>query len=389
MGNNAIIFGAGASYSAGVPMLDTFIEKLRGYALRKLDDSKNPLSENDIKIFEKAMKVMYALNEYHARAAFNDRNLEDLLSILSFSILGQDNSDRTNLESMVDAIVRTIELSCKVKHDGRLNVAQTEGSSLYRQFWDSLFMEWSKSRNNPVIISLNYDLVLERSLFQMLITRDRVPSKFPFDGVILDYKYEYLTSYSYKLIEAVYYTDPPSRGTGLKECNQNELKRPIVIEILKLHGSLNFPSTSIPKSSGVPTTVVEKPLLVPPVSNKLINNEMTNVWNSALKHLREVKNLIIVGYSLPRSDVYMQFFLKTALGPNKDFDKLIIFNPTLFEGSAEATEMEQRYSSCFSEQLRKYIYYRPREISGRSNLRLGTFEHFVEALSVDDHGLFF
>jgi hypothetical protein len=392
MADNVILFGAGASFDAGVPLLGNFIEKMKGYALRGMDDKRQPLSESDIQVFKKAWNAIYSLNEYHARAAFDDRNLEDLLSILSFSTLGQDNADRAKLDALIDAIVRTIELSCTVVHDDINPTYHSEyETDLYVIFWRLLFREWKTRKTNPVLISLNYDLVLERSLFNSLTRKLIDNPAFSFDGVVLDYKYSYSPRISYKIAVKELereFVDQYGFQTSLVPCNEDQLEKPFVLEILKLHGSLNFPSNLTQNTVSTPISSVEKPLIVPPITNKLINDDMTSVWNSAFNHLREVKNLIIVGYSLPRSDVYMQFFLKSALGPNKDFDKLLVFDPLLFQVNNDAKEMKQRYASCFSEQLRNYIIDKP-DLIATPSMHAGTFRHFVDVLDRNPDYLFF
>jgi hypothetical protein len=88
------------------------------------------------------MLVREELDSYHGRAAFNDRNIEDLLSILSFNVIAGGKKDKQKLTTVSNAIARTIELLCSVKHPG-INFSRsrvvTEGQDLYRDFWHSIF----------------------------------------------------------------------------------------------------------------------------------------------------------------------------------------------------------------------------------------------------------
>ena len=54
------------------------------------------------------------------------------------------------------------------------------------------------------------------------------------------------------------------------------------------------------------------PLIVPPTWNKTDNVEIVGVWNQAIKELSEAQNIIIIGYSLPKTDLFFQYLL--ALG---------------------------------------------------------------------------
>jgi len=360
MTDNVIIFGAGASVDAGIPLLGNFVEKMWEFAVTGKQDGKE-LSADDKQIFSEAIKVRNELDGYHGRASFNDRNIEDILSILSFNMMGGDESDIAKLNWIIKAIARTIELTCLVKHDGGLNRIQGD-AWVYQQFWKSLFKRFSSTPESfPSIISFNYDLVMERSLFQTLINTSfnntNADSGFPFDGITLKYQYKLVDDISY-FVKNTRYDYPDSNefnrqkaGTKLVKCATGDIKNPINIEILKLHGSLNFPSNQKTEYAVFnPTTPVQDPYIVPPNINKSISNDQT-MWGIGLRRLREAKNIIIVGYSMPQTDIYIQYFIKAGIGPNVNLNKIIVFNPTLFTSGKENDEMRERFGNCFSPQL--------------------------------------
>src|SRR5574341_1677759 len=170
MTDNVIILGAGASVDAGVPLLGNFVNKMLEYGLKGRIGT-NTLSSDDKRIFDEAMKVRSELDGYHGRAAFDDRNIEDILSILSFNLMVGEKDERNKLDWMTRAIARTIELTTTVKFDNRKirEIQKEEGMGPYLDFWQSLFRHFSNQNDLPAIITFNYDLVLERSLFQLLI----------------------------------------------------------------------------------------------------------------------------------------------------------------------------------------------------------------------------
>jgi hypothetical protein len=173
----------------------------------------------------------------------------------------------------------------------------------------------------------------------------------------------------------------------------------VEIPYLKLHGSLNWdkrwPTQSSAESgqkirTGVfPTKVVEQPLILPPVFNKMNSSAVNGVWKTALEALRHAKNIIIVGYSLPKTDIYMQYFLKSAVGPNSSLQRIIVFDPVLFKDGKESEEMKQRYLECFSPQFTGRITFRPTSAVSVGGKRAGTFQHFVQTLQSGPKGLFF
>src|SRR5207302_40746 len=84
--NNVILFGAGASVDAGIPLLGNFVDTMLSYAMRgKVGTTL--LSEPDKAILTSANKIRIELEGYSSRAYFDSRNLEDILSLLSFEAL--------------------------------------------------------------------------------------------------------------------------------------------------------------------------------------------------------------------------------------------------------------------------------------------------------------
>jgi len=74
----------------------------------------------------------------------------------------------------------------------------------------------------------------------------------------------------------------------------------------------------------------------------------------------------------------MQYFLKTALGPNLNLNRIFVFDPVLFRDEPTSKEMVDRYANCFSPQLQKRIVFKPGRASDK--VRDGSFTHFVENL---------
>ena len=386
MTDNIIILGAGASVDAGIPLLANFVEKMWEFAITGKHNGQT-LSDEDKKIFAEAIKVKNELDGYHGRAAFNDRNIEDILSILSFNLIGGKKSDLEKQKWFIRAITRTIDLTCNVQHDGTLNRVQQNGHQVYGEFWRGLFERFKNSASSfPTIISFNYDLVLERSLLQTVIGTGYKPhsSRFPYDGINLRYHYNFVKDLRFK-VKYVPFTvtrgDDFGREDGMiLEATDEILRNLVNIEILKLHGSLNFPSKK--DDSFSPAKIASDPYILPPVINKWVGKNEETIWSTGLQRLREAKNIIIVGYSLPQTDIFMQYFLRAGVGPNLNLNKIIVHNPILYRSGAENELMRERYGNCFSPQLQSRIIFNPVDFS-KPTLN-GTFEGFVERLDNAD-----
>jgi len=401
MVDNVIILGAGASHDAGIPLLSGFAERMWGYAIRGKNGDE-PLSDADHHVFKKAIEVRNELDGYHGRATFDDRNIEDILSILSFNFIGGRRSDRDKFNWIVKAIARTIELSCTVRHSGRLNRIEESGPPVYRHFWDKIFNFAGDAGEMPTIITFNYDVVLERSLLQLLVnTRyDQYRRRFPFPGINLRYHFDHIGDISLRIKYVTFgELKDKRRGTTLERVSGADIEGAAEVEILKLHGSLNFPKNRTATQELPLTAALEDPLILPPIFDKLTTPAPRKMWKVALERLREAKNIVIVGYSLPQTDIYMQYFLKTAVGPNIDLNRIYVFDPVLFAGDQRAQDMVDRYLSCFAPQMRDRIEFLPGSGTPQTAVATtttvatavpnGTLQHFVDMVGKDDNPVFF
>lgn len=367
-----MFLGAGFSHAAGVPLMGQFVERMWEFAAKEATAGVK-LSDADAEIFRNAMNVFAELDTFHGRAEFDDRNIEDVLSILSFNALSGEPGSTRNLGEVNRAIGRTIELTCEVKHPGlppdEVYTVVEDGPRGYGTMWQRLFERLSDGEELPIIITTNYDLVLERSLFQTLISThfDGQANTLPFDQITLRYHSRNVDALRYDVDYHQFrkWTNEmpaPVRGTVLK-ASQTVSDQNLDITVLKLHGSLNFPlrKPELPydSSSLNPVAAVDDPSILPPIFNKGPGRNAEPVWRQALKALREAKRLTFVGYSLPRTDIYMQYFIKAALGPNRDLDRIAFLDPVLYEGSERTQDMENRYRACFSPQIQKRLSFRP------------------------------
>lgn len=400
MADNVFILGAGFSCDAGIPLMSSFVEKMWEIARRKRSPlDGNPLNQNDQELFDQATELIKDLDSYHGRANFDDRNIEDLLSILSFQQIAGGRGSKTSLEKITKAIARTIELTCKIKDRnliGRPVNTSNEGESTYKLFWEALFNAYRKHKVMPTLITFNYDLVLERSLVALLTGSKYDPQweekKFPVNSFGINYFNKSADKpVAYRVAPVTYNarTDRNPIGTvhGQKLTSLPDGQAPaLTIPLLKLHGSLNFSKDS--KADINLETAVDDPQILPPLFNKNTAALGSAMWAQALKELRDAKNVVVVGYSLPQTDIYMQYFLRAALGPNVDLNKITVYDPSLFGGHIAGDGLKRRYQECFSPQLQRRIEFNP-IVASNFGAQSGTTKHFVHDLVNHPESLMF
>ncbi len=389
--DNVFLLGAGFSADAQVPMMQGFMDKM--WTLARTGRCRNvAIPQSQLAVLEEALKVREELDGYHGRAALDVWNIEDILSILSFS-------SKKRLDDMTKAIAQLIELTCTIKHDGKLNNHSDE-FTIYSRFWRAL-IKWADDRGRPVppILTFNYDLVLERSLLRALVGKYyRHSVKFGHEAVEVSYSGAVCEDIRLRCITGTWRDENFREEHGLiledipadSTLNTDKLLR---LQILKLHGSVNFPrpkrkATDARLGSQVLTTPLEDPLILPPIFNKATDAVGKEVWTQALQVLRSCKRLIICGYSLPATDIYMQYFLKAALGPNQDLDHIYVFDPVLHgeDQAIAGRALRERYACNFSQPIQRRIQFQP--IPAPNSLH-GTAMHLVWLLEQQPNAILF
>lgn len=99
-----------------------------------------------------------------------------------------------------------------------------------------------------------------------------------------------------------------------------------------------------------------KPLIVPPVSNKMIhkNSFLKNQWLIAKEALRNASELIFIGYSFPPTDYYSEWlFRQMNFLEEKPSLKITIVNP---DYSKKTSLVKKRYDSLFKDH--KIIHFK-------------------------------
>ncbi len=71
------------------------------------------------------------------------------------------------------------------------------------------------------------------------------------------------------------------------------------------------------------------PLIVPPVARKKIAEDMVirHVWGLARRKLQSAKKLVVIGFSLPPSDFYVEWMLRSST-THLGRDTICVVNPS-------------------------------------------------------------
>ena len=231
-------------------------------------------------------------------------------------------------------------------------IAPSQKSYLYRMV-RSLILDHSVSPHDISFITFNYDLHIERTLNALQRSSSIKKSLRP----LITFPHCYKLS-GHKQ------SSPPKSAQKFSTAETAFSG----IEVLKLHGSLNWfsvhetdaPSphdlirkdhnlwiTSRQKMTIDMTITIDKkrrytfPLVVPPVVNKasILHDSMAEIWKRALDCLKEANKVVVYGYSCPQADQESANLITRALRNSSKLDDLSIVDPstTAFDRFASLT----------------------------------------------------
>jgi hypothetical protein len=298
-----LLLGAGASKGAleesrpGPPIdLDFFdvANSLKGHGT-------SPISKRVLRsvweLYSKTSGV--GLEEYY-------RDIETRAAISEFAKAANKPKDWKKRKANLEELIRRVYIQTTVNLAAQ--PPKPKESLAHKAIWGFL-------KSGSTIITFNYDLVIEESFDNASLWNPKDGYGTNVHGTTLDWCRHWCEDRNYK------------KGTKSK------------VHLLKLHGSLGW---TLYKNREIrlkarPYTVqknrVEKISVLPPGYNKKINvNPYKIFWREARLKLDKCKSLMIVGYSLPETDLLAKSLFAEVVRlrafRKKYIDRLIVVDPS-------------------------------------------------------------
>jgi hypothetical protein len=326
--HNVYILGAGFSAPAGMPVIRVFMPRMRE-AAEWLLEAKRPIEA-------KAIRDVLAFRERAAAAAYRTRidveNVEELFGLASaMEAITLRAQMRLAIAATLDCCKQTF-----APEPFNLTIPETLYNTgiLARTKWKptadpsmlapgapkmltarvhpveacvagmlGLLGTASKRAENSVI-SLNYDLEVEAALDTLGLR-----ASYGFSTKKLTNKAPYISA------------DAPLR-------------------LLKLHGSLNWvrPGYRGGRLTAHPNYDHREgaPVLIPPTWRKDFPAQLAEVWDTAVRVLREATRIIVLGFSLPPTDLHIRYLLAAGLAGNISLRQIVFVDPDIEKVSKRA-----------------------------------------------------
>ncbi len=293
MDNLILILGAGFSYSGGLPLTkDLFNE---------IPDS--PFTE-DKKKYE---RVQNAWKQSNCNSTLNTEQW--IKNIFIQQSLPFENGENVTWDDVLDFLLARLVKIPKGSHSHYFHGITTSVlSEIHRNFWMSIRSKYSIKN----IITTNYDILIEQGL-KTQYSKHRQPPICYYGG------HNYFTSVR--------------KMRDLVSRKHDEIHLGHEIELLKLHGSLNW--VEEPHGFKIHEDVravfrqsreLGRPDIIPPLEEKERPEWASRIWRRAEKALKEHPCWFVCGYSFPEYDSAINEMISKCANTHKNL-KIIISDP--------------------------------------------------------------
>lgn len=328
--HNVYVLGAGFSAARGIPVISSFTHFLR--------DAHEWLEEQgraaDVRAIGNVLDFRQKATPAAYRVKLDLENIEELFSLAA--AIGDELA-----QDICRSIAATIEYSERRKPVPMTSHA-IQSKSAIPELPEAILDPKLKEESGPGGLNASastYNFALAAMLGKLDAPKKRATNSiisFNYDLVVEDALTDLGISFSY--------------GFGPKSYALHEsskrflLRRTADVPLLKLHGSINwaYPGRRLGKLTvhGSYRDVRELglvPQLVPPTWRKTFDGALSHVWDEALRRISTATRLIVLGFSMPPTDLHFKYLMAAGLRENLSLREIVFVdqNPGAVKERAE------------------------------------------------------
>lgn len=359
--NDTVFFlGAGFSKAAGAPLQSELMGKVldyRGY------DYQNPIKEYQNRL-NSFLRDAFFLNDSQRR----NFNLEDFYTPID-KCINEGISFRGYRVDYIQKIRNELSTLIGIVIDSELN--KYEGDKEFLDLFCQYIVENSKGSRNKKkcsIITTNWDILLDRRIFERLRNQDPpiVSSTIDHGTHVVGYKGNRedqiapalsvlskggISVKLYKIHGSLNWLKCPS-------CDRLYVNKNLKVGILEdgLNAYCRFCYKQYHLPDDIPGGFNLQPQIIYPTFLKELNTtHFSNIWNSVSRDLAETKRVVFIGYSFQQADFEIRQLLASKLPDNCEIIN-VGKDPELNEDdNGYGTSAQSRYKNFFGG--RPYRYF--------------------------------
>ena len=362
------ILGAGFSKPANAPLMKDYFDAVQNC----YHNPPQTLTLRDKAAFEFVIRFRQDMARLSDVFEVHLDNLEQLFGLLEMQVAAGIRSplDRQNF---ILAILRTLEMTVRTPNHDQLPdtysafIPISHTQSRFKELglghttwlYDAFATMIAKSHFEmnglrDTVISFNYDLLLDRALCDIGF---KVNYGLPNTSTVTGY-HEITASFTDTAVP--YYKVHGSANWIRCECPESHDKGVYIapprvnpkaaIDTLLQKSLENCPwCTRALKEMCKDPLSHHTPIIIPPTWNKAgYQSFVQPVWVAAMKALREAWRIVIIGFSLPETDIFFRYMLMAGLEIGRGVD-VYLFDPD--------PAVAERYKTFLSRQFQTYRFF--------------------------------
>jgi hypothetical protein len=275
MENVVYLLGAGFSAPLGLPVMSNFMQRSKDLYFK--DPERYKHFEG---VFREIREMQVCKSYFHADLF----NIEEILSIFEMT---NTLRKKRKKNAFTNYILDVIE-----GYTPEVNMSKTRDFSYSIQIDDSV---------DPIDLHQRYGHFVA-SLFNITNYGKRIKpgDEVPFSYSVVSLNYDMVLENFRRSFQETHEVNEAIRFG--KEWEENATNGTVFLS--KLHGSVDTQN------------------IIPPTWNKGVNEHIRQAWQLAYNVLSEANHIRIIGYSLPITDAYIKYLLKSSIIKNQNLKSL-------------------------------------------------------------------
>ena len=277
--------------------------------------------------FEKVFAAIGALQAVHSKAQLDLNNIESIFTVLELGKIIQRIPNLTpeeipaTISALKELIVKTLEVTMVFPTQERY-ILVPKPYDAFASLIQHLRKDAHPSQTVSVI-SFNYDIGVDMGLFREGLGPDYVFDKpknvrDSIQLLKLHGSLNWATETTSKRILPLHLSDYFQSYSLNAYGHRNETKVPIGSHLVEYFKRYSSPSIEVDP----------EPVIVPPSWNKAdYHNALSEVWSSAAQHLSEAEHIFVLGYSLPETDSFFRHLYALGSTGKAPLRRFAVFNP--------------------------------------------------------------
>jgi hypothetical protein len=318
--HNVYILGAGFSADAGLPVMSTFLARMR--------DSVDWFTQQERTAELDAIRSVLAFRLLGASSAYRVvldlENIEEL-----FSLASAMDADGLAID-MQRAMAATLDFCSEtsLRLNARAHTIVLGPNAPLRE--DVKRSAWPADQRETEGYDRGYlpvGVPNFQSLLGALLGELSEPSPLR-QNTFISFNYDLLVEhFLHRLGVGISYGIPEDRLKIRAPWHDAQGTR-----VLKLHGSINWAASDDPTKLVAYSTYSEcrdagrAPLLLPPTWRKDFG-QLATVWQGALDALKTATRIVVIGFSMPLTDQHFRYLLAAGLRDNISLRQIVFVDP--------------------------------------------------------------